>query len=480
MILICKQPFLFQELYRKGRDFMENTSNVNYGFVTLVSIVAAVGGLLFGYDTSVISGAIGFMQTKFNLDTAMQGWIVSCLLIGAIIGAGFAGIFSDRFGRKKMLIVAGLLFTIGSIASAIAPTINMFVIARMVGGLGIGVSSTLVPLYIAEIAPSKHRGRLVSLNQLAVVIGISAIYFVNKAIVGAGDTAWDVNYSWRWMLGCGIIPGILFVILLFLVPESPRWLQKQGFADKAFSILERINGTQQAKKEIEAVKSSIQKESSGSLRMLFKPGFRIALLIGVVLAILQQVTGINAIMYYAPEIFKKVGVGTDASLTETIIVGLVNFVFTIVSLWLIDKVGRKTLLVIGSAVMTISLAVVGFEFSNAHPNGTLVLFFILLFVAAFAVSFGPIVWLVIAEIFPTNIRGRATAIASVALWIADFLVSQFFPILLGKTGPSATFFIFAVLGLIAFIFSLTVVRETKGKTLEEIESGWSAASPKNV
>ncbi|WEG14812.1 sugar porter family MFS transporter [Pullulanibacillus sp. KACC 23026] len=452
---------------------MTSSTHTNYGFVTLVSIVAAVGGLLFGYDTSVISGAIGFMQTKFHLNSAMQGWVVSCLLIGAIIGAALAGFLSDRFGRKKMLIISGLLFTIGSIISALSPTINLFVIARIIGGIGIGISSTLVPLYIAEIAPSKNRGRLVSLNQLAVVIGISAIYFVNKAIVNAGDQSWDVNYSWRWMLGCGLIPGLLFVFLLLLVPESPRWLEKQGFDEKAFKLLEKINGTDQAKKELADIKNSIQKEASGSIRLLFKPGFRIALIIGVVLAILQQVTGINAIMYYAPEIFKKVGAGTNASLTETIIVGLVNFLFTLVSLWLIDKVGRKTLLIIGSAVMTISLAVVGFEFSSAHPNGTLVLFFILLFVAAFAVSFGPIVWLVIAEIFPTNIRGRATAIASVALWLADFVVSQFFPILLGKTGPATTFFIFAILSLFAFIFSATVVRETKGKSLEEIETEWS-------
>ncbi|MED1205437.1 sugar porter family MFS transporter [Heyndrickxia acidicola] len=451
---------------------MEKSSNGNVGFVTLVSIVAAVGGLLFGYDTSVISGAIGFIQTKFGFGNAMQGWVVSCLMIGAIIGAAFAGFLSDRLGRKKMLIAAGLLFTIGSISSAVASNITIFVTARIIGGIGIGVSSTLVPLYIAEIAPSKHRGRLVSLNQLAVVIGISAIYFVNRAIVNAGSQTWDINYSWRWMFGCGLIPGILFVILLFLVPESPRWLHKKGLEKKSFTILEKINGTQQAKKELEDMKKSIQKETSGSLSLLFKSGYRTALLIGVVLAILQQVTGINAIMYYAPEIFKKVGVGTNASFTETIIVGLVNFVFTIVSLWLIDKAGRKTLLVIGAAVMTVSLAVVGFEFNAAHPNGTLILIFILLFVAAFAVSFGPIVWLVIAEIFPTSIRGRATAIASVALWLADYVVSQFFPVLLGKTGASMTFYIFAILGVVAFIFSLTVVRETKGKTLEEIETDW--------
>ena len=449
------------------------TNKTNYGFVTLVSIVAAVGGLLFGYDTSVISGAIGFMQTKFSLSNAMQGWTVSCLMIGAIVGAAFAGFLSDRLGRKKMLIVAGILFSIGSIVSAISPTINLFVCARIVGGLGIGISSTLVPLYIAEIAPSKHRGRLVSLNQFAVVIGISATYFVNQAIVNSGNQSWDVNTAWRWMFGCGLIPGILFILLLFLVPESPRWLQKQGFEEKAFALLEKINGTEQAYKELDDIKASIQKESSASLGLLFKPGFRIALIIGVVLAILQQVTGINAIMYYAPEIFKQVGAGTNASFTETVIVGLVNFVFTIVSLWLIDKVGRKALLLVGSAFMTISLAVVGFEFHNAHPNGTLVLVFILLFVAAFAVSFGPVVWLVMAEIFPTKIRGRATAIASVALWGADYAVSQSFPVLLGGAGPSMTFFVFAILGAVAFIFSLSVVRETKGKTLEEIENSWT-------
>ncbi len=447
--------------------------STNYGFVTVVSIVAAVGGLLFGYDTSVISGAINFMQIKFSLSDAMQGWAVSCLMVGAVIGAAFAGFMSDRFGRQKMLIVAGLLFSIGSIVSAISPTITLFVWARIVGGLGIGVSSTLVPLYIAEIAPSKHRGRLVSLNQFAVVIGISAIYFVNRAIVASGNPSWDVNYSWRWMFGCGIIPGVIFVILLFFVPESPRWLEKQGYEDKAFALLEKINGTQQAHKELDDIRESIRKESATSIGLLFRPGFRTALLIGVVLAILQQVTGINAIMYYAPDIFKQVGAGTNASFTETVIVGLVNFVFTIVSLWLIDKVGRKALLVVGSAIMTISLAVVGFEFYKTHPNGALILVFILLFVAAFAVSFGPVVWLVMAEIFPTGIRGRATAIASVALWIADYAVSQSFPMLLGSTGPAMTFLIFAILGFVAFIFSLSVVRETKGKTLEEIENGWT-------
>jgi SP family arabinose:H+ symporter-like MFS transporter len=448
-------------------------SRTNLGFVTLVSIVAAIGGLLFGYDTAVISGAIGFMQQKFNLDSVMTGWAVSCLMIGAIIGAGFAGALSDRFGRKRMLILAAILFSVGSIGSAIPTTISQFVVARVVGGIGIGVSSTLVPLYIAEIAPARYRGRLVSLNQLAIVIGISAIYFVNRTVANAGGPAWDISTGWRWMFGLGIAPGLVFMLLLLLVPESPRWLEKQGRGDTAIRILERINGLQQAQLELADIRESLKNET-GSIGQLFQGGFRIALLVGVVLAILQQVTGINAIMYYAPEIFKKTGAGTDASLTQTIIVGAVNFIFTLVSLWLIDRVGRKVLLLIGSALMAISLLVVGYAFHTGNTAGPLVLVFVLLFVAAFAVSFGPIVWLIIAEIFPTRVRGRATAIASVALWAADYVVSQTFPVLLSGVGSAITFWMFAIMSIIAFLFTLSVVPETKGRSLEDIERMWGA------
>lgn len=447
-----------------------NRDQIHMGFVTLVSVVAAVGGLLFGYDTSVISGAIGFMQTLFHLNDFMKGWAVSCLTVGAVIGAAFAGFLSDRFGRKKMLVVAGLIFSIGSIGSGLANEMTVFVTARIIGGIGIGVTSTLVPLYIAEISPAKFRGRLVSLNQLAVVIGISAIYFVNRAIA-SGPPEWDITTSWRWMLGLGIIPGVLFMILLFTVPESPRWLQKQGDSSRALRVLERLNGPTEAKAQLEEINESIKRET-GSLAALFRPGFRIALVVGVVLGILQQVTGINAIMYYAPSIFQNTGAGTNAQLTETVIIGLVNLVFTIISLWLIDRVGRKVLLLIGAAVMAISLFIVGFEFNSASPSSMLILTFILVFVAAFAISFGPVVWLVISEIFPTRIRGRATAIASVALWAADYLVSQSFPVLLSGVGPAKTFWMFGVMSILAFVFTISVVPETKGRSLEEIERGW--------
>lgn len=351
----------------------------------------------------------------------------------------------------------------------------MFVVARIIGGVGIGVSSTLVPLYIAEIAPAKHRGRLVSLNQLALVIGISAIYFVNMSIARSGGHAWDVSTSWRWMFGLGMIPGVLFILLLFIVPESPRWLEKQDRSEQALHILERMNGREQAKVEIDEIRKSLRGESV-SISQLFRPGLRIALVIGIVLAILQQVTGINAIMYYAPDIFSRAGSGVNASFVETVIVGAVNLVFTLVSMWLIDQVGRKVLLLIGSAVMTISLIVVGFSFHSGNTSSPIILIFILLFVAAFAVSFGPIVWLIMAEIFPTRIRGRATAIASVFLWAADYAVSQTFPVLLNGIGPAITFWTFGILSLVAFFFTLKFVPETKGKSLEEIERSWKPKS----
>ncbi|MCL6631456.1 MAG: sugar porter family MFS transporter [Alicyclobacillus herbarius] len=457
--------------HSENRHAEAPSQGAGLGFVTLVSVVAAVGGFLFGYDTAVISGAIGFMQQRFNLSPVMEGWAVSCFMIGAIIGAAFAGLLSDRFGRKKMMILAGFLFALGSIGSALPPTITMFVVARIIGGVGIGISSTLVPVYIAEIAPARHRGRLVSLNQLAVVIGISAIYFVNRAVSSAGGTAWDISTGWRWMFGLGLIPGVIFILLLFLVPESPRWLLKQNRTDKALATLTRIEGSAQAQVEMAAIRRSLSEEN-GRLSQLFQPGLRMALIVGVVLAILQQVTGINAIMYYAPEIFEKTGAGTNASLTETIFVGAVNLIFTLVSIWLIDRVGRKVLLLVGSAFMTVSLLVVGAAFQTGHIGGALVLIFILMFVAAFAVSFGPIVWLIMAEIFPTRIRGRATAIASLVLWAADYLVSQTFPMMLSGVGPATTFFAFMILSAVAFVFTWRMVPETKNKSLEEIERNW--------
>jgi len=446
---------------------------INMKFVTLVSMVAALGGLLFGFDTAVVSGAIGFMQERFDLTEVQVGWAVSSLIIGCIVGAAGAGVLGDKFGRKKVLIMAAILFIIGSIGSAIPDTFNGYIIARIIGGLGIGITSTLCPLYNAEIAPAKYRGRLVALNQLATVTGIFLVYFINLGIAGYGDHDWGVSMAWRWMFGVGVVPGVLFLVLLFFVPESPRWLIKQGKAAESLPILQKIHGDELARQEVLEIKESFKQES-GSIRQLFSPALRLALIVGVGLAILQQVTGINAIMYYAPEIFKEAGAGTNASLTQTILVGAINFLFTILAIWLIDKVGRKALLLVGSASMTVCLIVIGAAFQSGQPSGPLVLIFILLYVASFAVSLGPVVWVIMSEIFPNRIRGKATAIASMALWAADYVVSQTFPPLLGSIGPSVTFWIFGFMSLFAFLFTWRLVPETKGRSLEEIESLWSA------
>ncbi|MFC3343306.1 sugar porter family MFS transporter [Paenibacillus abyssi] len=446
---------------------------VSMKFVTLVSIVSALGGLLFGFDTAVVSGAIGFMEERFDLSKMQVGWAVSSLIIGCIIGAAMSGVLSDRFGRKRVLIAAAILFVISSVGSAIPDTFSWFVIARIVGGIGIGITSTLCPLYNAEIAPAKYRGRLVALNQLAIVTGIFLTYFVNLWIVNSGGDAWHVSTAWRWMFGVGIIPGILFLVLLFFVPESPRWLIKQGKSAEALPILLRIHGEELAKQEVIDIKESFKQES-GSIRQLFNPGLRIALIVGVGLAILQQVTGINAIMYYAPEIFKATGAGTNAALIQTILVGLINFIFTILALWLIDKVGRRALLLVGSASMTLCLLVIGYAFQTGNTSGPIVLIFILLYVASFAVSLGPVVWVIMSEIFPNRIRGKATAIAAMSLWAADYVVSQSFPPLLGSAGPAITFWIFGFMALFTFFFTWRIVPETKGKSLEEIEALWSS------
>ncbi|UVI30170.1 sugar porter family MFS transporter [Paenibacillus spongiae] len=441
-------------------------------FVTLVSMVAALGGLLFGFDTAVVSGAIGFMKERFDLNELQVGWAVSSLIIGCIAGAASAGVLSERLGRKKTLIAAAVLFIIGSLGSAIPSTFNGYIIARIIGGIGIGLTSTLCPLYNAEIAPAKYRGRLVALNQLATVTGIFLVYFINMWIAGMGDDAWDVSTAWRWMFGFGVLPGVVFLVLLFFVPESPRWLIKQGRAEESLPILLRIHGETLAKQEVLDIKESFKQEN-GSIRQLFSPALRLALIVGVGLAILQQVTGINAIMYYAPEIFKQTGAGTNAALIQTILVGFINFVFTILAIWLIDKVGRKALLLVGSSVMTICLAVIGLAFQTGHASGPLVLVFILLYVAAFAVSLGPVVWVVMSEIFPNRIRGKATAIASMALWAADYVVSQAFPPMLASSGPAITFWTFGIMALVTFVFTWRVIPETKGKSLEEIESLWA-------
>jgi sugar porter (SP) family MFS transporter len=332
-------------------------------YVAMVTVVAALGGLLFGYDTAVIAGAIGFLQSHFSLDATMKGWAASSALLGCVVGVSFAGAFSDRMGRKKTLVLAGILFLASAIGSAVPREFSVFVIFRMLGGIGVGVASMASPMYIAEITPARVRGRMVSVNQFAIVTGMLIIYFVNYFVALQGDEAWNVATGWRWMFASGAVPSTLFLALLFLVPESPRWLLEQGHAEKARKILSRVGGGAFADAELHSIEETLGKES-GSLAQLFRPGMRIVLFIGVALAVLQQVTGINVFLYYAPEIFKELGSGSDVALLQTVIVGAVNLSFTIVAIRMVDRLGRRPLMIIGASGMGISLIAMGLSRSG--------------------------------------------------------------------------------------------------------------------
>ena len=442
------------------------------GYVYLLASVAALGGLLFGYDTAVISGAVGYLAERFSLDEHWTGWAAASALVGCIVGAALAGVLSDRVGRKKMLLLSAVLFTVSAIGTAVPRNLTEFVVFRIVGGFGVGAASMLSPLYIAEVAPARIRGRLVSINQLAIVSGMLVVYFVNAWIASLGDTSWNVDSGWRWMFGSETLPAVVFLVLLFAVPESPRWLTKQGREAEAMAILARVSGSQGARMQMEEIRTAIAEES-GSIGQLLQPGIRVALVIAVVLAVLQQITGINVVLYYAPEIFKSTGLAAAKAINDTVIIGAVNLAFTIVAIWVVDRLGRKPLLMIASAGMGASLAALGGAFHRGDFDGPWVLLFMLAYVASFAVAMGPVVWVVLSEIFPTRIRGRAMSIATVCLWIACFAVSQTFPWMLKTLQGATTFWFYAAMCAVAFLFVSWFVPETKGKTLEEIERSWS-------
>jgi MFS transporter, SP family, arabinose:H+ symporter len=450
---------------------MAHHTTPNLKFVYFVSAIAALGGLLFGYDTAVIAGAIGFLEKKFELSPAMTGLAASSAIWGCVIGAMGAGYMSDRFGRKNILIVTAVLFAVSSIGSAIPSNLEQFIVARLIGGIGIGAASMLSPLYISEIAPAEKRGMFVTLYQLAIVIGINLIYFVNLLIAGSGTEQWNVDLGWRYMLGSGIIPSALFLFALFLVPESPRWLASKNRDDEAMKVLEKVNGKARASELMKEIRETL-KEEQGTISELFAPGLRTAMIIGVFLALFSQITGINAIIYYAPEIFKSVGFGTDSSLLQTVIIGATNTLFTFVAIQFIDKLGRRKLLLWGVSGMIICLFGVGVVFHFGFSSGPLLLIFILGFIASFASSLGPIPWVIISEIFPTKTRGIAMSIATLTLWIGVVLITQLTPILLKEAGGAVTFWIFGVNAIFLLIFTYKMIPETKGKTLEEIEKYW--------
>ena len=441
-------------------------------YVYLLTFVAALGGLLFGYDTGVISGAIGYLSEHFQLNSVWKGWATSSVLVGCIFGAALAGMLSDWLGRKKVLLLAGVLFAVSAVGSAVPQNLAQFIIARMLGGFAVGAASMLSPLYIAEVAPARIRGRLVSLNQMAIVFGMLVVFLVNSRIAVLGDPTWNVESGWRWMFGSETLPAVLFFVLLLGVPESPRWLTKQGRHREALTILTRVGGSQSAQEQMVQIKDAIAHEGT-SMRQLFQPGIRVALAIAVVLAVLQQITGINVVLYYGPEIFKEAGSKAAESIDFQVLVGVVNTVFLLVAIWLIDKLGRRPLMLITSVGMGVSLALLGLAFYLEQFQGPWVLALVLAYVAAFELGMGPVVWVLMSEIFPTRIRGRAMSIATVCLWIACFLVSATFPWMLETLKGPATFWLYAAMCVVSFLFVSRFVPETKGKTLEEIERSWT-------
>ena len=439
------------------------------GFVYVAAAISALGGMLFGYDTGVISGAILFISKDFSLTQLQVEIVVSCVLIGALIGAMTGGVLADRFGRRRVIIATATLFVGGAIVTALSPTFTLLISGRIIVGAAIGVASFTTPLYISEVSPVKIRGRLVSINQVALTSGIVISYLVDYALA-------DIQ-GWRWMFGLAAVPAAILAVGMFWLPESPRWLVSKNLIDSARTVLERIRRTKDVGTELDDIQSSLAVRS-GSWRDLFTPLIRPALIVGVGLAILQQITGINTVIYYAPMIFEFTGAkSASASILATIGVGVVNVAMTVVALLLVDRVGRRPLLLIGLTGMIIGLGVLGLAFQLPSLSGSLgwiAELSLMLYVGAFAIGLGPVFWLLISEIYPLKIRGVAMSVATSANWGANLFVALTFLTLIQATGRSSTFWIYGLVGIGAWLFTWFYVPETKGRSLEDIESHWRA------
>jgi len=512
---------------------------MNLKYSVFVSLIVALGGFLMGFDASVISGVVKFIEPQFNLTKIQLGWAVSCLTLTATLAMLLAGPLSDKFGRRTILKYAAALYFISAIGSAIAPSFWFLVLARMIGGFGVGASLIIAPIYIAEISPAKLRGTMVSFNQLNIVLGISIAFFTNYLILqlGKSNAEW-INllqfkaYNWRWMLGLEAIPAILYFILLFFVPRSPRWLAMNGMDDEALEVMSKSLGNDEAKLQLKSISQSInssQKDEKISIKELFKPSLKLVLIIGVVIAITQQITGINSVFFYAPMIFEQTGIGTDASFSQAILVGVINLVFTLFAIWLVDRIGRKPLLIFGLTGIAISMFILstGFgratyrlseksiqeciafantndleamknivfqsdlEFNKALENSIgskafkehqsdfiskaisinpwMVLVGILGFVASFAISIGPVMWVLFSELFPNQIRGLAISFVGLINSGISFLVQLVFPWEQLNFGNATTFLIYGIFGALGLVFVIFMLPETKGKSLEELE-----------
>ena len=461
-------------------------STINLGYLVFLSVVAALGGFLFGYDTAVISGTIAQVTEQFGLDALQQGWYVGCALIGSIIGVLFAGILSDKFGRKSTMILSAILFSTSAIGCAVSTDFNQLVIYRIIGGVGIGVVSIISPLYISEVAVAQYRGRLVSLYQLAVTIGFLGAYLVNYQLLGYSmsnpdvSTAWwnlvFVSEVWRGMLGMETLPAIMFFIIIFFIPESPRWLILKGKEEKATNILERIyTSSKEALFQLTETKSVLSSESKSEWKLLLQPGIRKAVIIGVCIAVLGQFMGVNAVLYYGPSIFENAGLSGGDSLFYQVLVGLVNTLTTVLALVIIDKVGRKKLVYYGVSGMVISLVLIATYFIYGESWGISSIFllvFFLFYVFCCAVSICAVVFVLLSEMYPTRVRGFAMSIAGFALWIGTYLIGQLTPWMLQNLTPAGTFILFAIMCVPYMLIVWKLVPETTGKSLEEIERYW--------
>lgn len=511
----------------------------NRKYIMKNALIVALGGFLMGFDASVISGVVKFIEAEFSLGKIELGWAVSSLTLTATLAMMLAGPLSDKYGRKKILYLAAILYAISAIASALAPSFWFLVVARMIGGFGVGASLIIAPMYIAEISPPQMRGQMVSFNQLNIVVGISVAFFSNYLILQLGQSSaeWAQAmqfgpYNWRWMLGLETLPALLYFFCLYMVPESPRWLIMKGREEEATPILELASGVEESKKVISDIKQNISLDSNkerASIAELFAPAMRFVITIGIVVAILQQITGINAVFFYAPMIFEQSGIGTDASFVQAILVGLINLVFTILAISLIDRIGRKRLLVGGLIGIVVTMFTLAFGFYSAtytleaddiaglpseinvaqiqtlegqeiqgdvafkdalaaaigeeqaqqyeselisgaiSINPMLILFGILGFVASFAISVGPVMWVLFSELFPNRIRGLAISLVGLINSGVSFLVQLIFPWELAHLGSAMTFLIYGVFAALGLIFVWSVLPETKGKSLEELE-----------
>lgn len=440
--------------------------------INYICIAVAVGGLLFGFDTAVISGAISFVKTQFSLNTIAEGWLVSSGLLGCIIGVFTTGLISDRIGRKKTVVIAGVMFLLSGIGCAFTSSFNLLVLFRLLGGVGVGMASVISPMYISEFAPAAKRGRMVSYYQLAITLGILLAYFSNALVLWGSEKVGVSNMlltePWRAMFLIMTVPSVLFLAMLLKVPESPRWLISVNRKKEANSIMHTVRTPTEADAELQAIEQAKTK-AVGQSQSVFNPALRLPLLIGIVLAVLQQFSGINAIIYYGPSIFQSAGIESSNALIFQVIIGVINVLFTIVAIKYADKWGRRFLLKTGLTGIILSLLLCGFLFYTNSTQHLLLLVLMLVYIACFAFSLGPVTWIIINEIFPTAVRVKAVTICTMALWIAVWLVGQFFPWLLEKVGAGVTFWVFAAFSISNLVFSLTVLKETKGKSLEEMD-----------